>query len=111
MRAKILKTIGVLVVSSGLVSACATASAVVTLQDRLTAIGISPDTARCMVGELQDDLDGEDLRDLADYSTRIARAPSTAAAIEQLVRIDNPRAVAAVGRSAFSCTTGIGRQN
>lgn len=90
-------------------TACATAGAVVTLQQRLTAIGIPRDTAFCMVEKLQGDLNGEDLRDLADYSVRISRAPSTASAIEQLVRIDNPRAVAAVGRAGFSCTTGFGR--
>ena len=94
---------------AALVSACTTVSAVYTLQQRLTAIGIPEDTAYCMVDKLQDDLDGEDLRDLADYSTRIAKASSTASAIEQLVRIDNPRAVAAVGRAGFSCTTGFGR--
>ena len=88
------------------VSACATAARI-TLQDRFRAIGIPAATADCMVDELEQRLSSEDLQDLARYTLRLARADTTAAAIQSLMTIENPRAVTAIGASGISCVTGL----
>lgn len=89
-----------------LTSSCATAARY-TLQDRFRAIGIPDGTADCMVDELGARLSSEDLQDLARYTVTLARANSTLAAIRSLMRIENPRAVTAVGQSGVSCVTGL----
>ncbi|MEK7266190.1 MAG: hypothetical protein AAB227_08835 [Pseudomonadota bacterium] len=89
-----------------LLASCATA-AKATLNDRFRAIGLSPDMADCMVDDIDQRLDDRDLRDLADFTVGLSRADSPLEAIDSLRRIDNPRAVAAIGRAAFSCVTGF----
>ncbi|GJL92472.1 hypothetical protein [Hyphococcus sp.] len=89
-----------------MLASCATAARY-TLQDRFRAIGIPADTADCMVDELDDRLSNEDLQDLARYTVNVARADSTLAAIRALMKIDNPRAVTAIGASGVSCVTGL----
>ena len=89
-----------------MLGACATAARY-TLQDRFRAIGIPGDTADCMVEELEERLSSEDVQDLARYTLELTRADSTLAAIRSLMRIDNPRAVTAVGASGLSCVTGF----
>ncbi|HNR76159.1 MAG TPA: hypothetical protein PKM48_03455 [Parvularculaceae bacterium] len=91
-----------------LLASCAT-SAKATLNDRFQAIGLSPAMADCMVDDLDDRLDDRDLRDLADFTVGVSRADSALEAVERLLEIDNPRAVAAIGRAAFSCVTGFVR--
>jgi hypothetical protein len=95
--------LGVLMIAS-----CATA-AKATLNDRFRAIGLSPDMADCMVDDLDQRLDDRDLQDLAKYTVGLSRADSAAEAVDSLMKIDNPRAVVAVGKAAFSCVTGFGR--
>ncbi len=87
-------------------SGCATVARVA-LQDRFKAIGIPAGTADCMVDELEQNLSSEDLQDLARYTYSVARADSTFAAIRSLMKIDNPRAVKAIGSSGVSCVTGL----
>jgi hypothetical protein len=94
-----------LLAAAGL-SACATVARA-TLEDRLQAIGIPEKAALCMVDELDERLSDEDLEDLARYTIGLARADSAIEAARSLMRIDNPRAVTAVGRSAISCVTGF----
>ncbi len=89
-----------------MLASCATAARY-TLQDRFRAIGIPDGTADCMVDELEQRLSSEDLQDLARYTLQLARADSTFAAIRSLMQIDNPRAVAAIGRSGVSCVSGF----
>lgn len=88
------------------ISACATVASF-TLQDRFRAIGLPPEIADCMVGELEQSLSSEDLQDLARYTIGLARADSTFGAVRSLMQIENPRAVRAVGSSAVSCVTGF----
>ncbi|MEM6414125.1 MAG: hypothetical protein AAF720_05655 [Pseudomonadota bacterium] len=90
------------------IAGCATAARY-TLEDRFQAIGIPEKTSVCMVDELDESLNDNDLTALAKYTTRISRASSTTAAIQELVKIDNPRAVAAIGQAGFTCVTGFGR--
>lgn len=91
-----------------LLCACATASKI-TLRDRFQSLGIPKDTAYCMVDDLEQELSNEDLSDLARYTVSLSRADTTAQAVNALLKIDNPRAVAAIGKAAFSCVTGLGR--
>ncbi|MEO0399582.1 MAG: hypothetical protein AAF224_09215 [Pseudomonadota bacterium] len=100
------------IIGMGLLGVCAAGCATaarVTLEDRFQAIGIPQDTAVCMVNDLDQELDTNDLTDLAQYTLRISRASSTSAALGELLKIDNPRAVAAIGKAGFSCVTGFGR--
>lgn len=89
-----------------LLASCATA-AKATLNDRFRAIGLSADMADCMVDDLDERLDDSDLRDLAKYTVGLSRADSPLEAVDRLLKIDNPRAVAAIGRAAFGCVTGF----
>ncbi len=89
-----------------LLLSCATVARA-TLEDRFQAIGIPKDTALCMVDDLDERLSDDDLEDLARYTINVARAPTTTEAVRALMRIDNPRAVTAVGKSALQCVTGF----
>lgn len=89
-------------------AACATAARA-TLRDRFEAIGLSPRMASCMVDDLDDRLSDDDLRDLARYTVGLSRADTPLQAVDSLLEIDNPRAVAAIGRAAFACVTGSNR--
>ncbi|OFX03051.1 MAG: hypothetical protein A3E78_16800 [Alphaproteobacteria bacterium RIFCSPHIGHO2_12_FULL_63_12] len=91
-----------------LLASCATAARA-TLNDRFRAIGLSPDMADCLVDDLDQRLDDRDLRDLADFTVGLSRADNAIDAVDSLRRIDNPRAVAAIGRAAFTCVTGFVR--
>ena len=91
-----------------LLASCATAARV-TLNDRFRAIGLSAKMADCMVDDLDQRLDNRDLQDLARYTVGLSRADTPLEAVESLMKIDNPRAVAAIGRAAFSCVTGFDR--
>lgn len=94
--------------AAAMLASCATA-AKVTLNDRFRSIGLSADMADCMVDDLDDRLSDEDLRDLAKYTVGLSRADTPMEAVDSLLKIDNPRAVAAIGRAAFGCVTGFGR--
>ncbi|MEM9706526.1 MAG: hypothetical protein AAF850_10680 [Pseudomonadota bacterium] len=83
-------------------SACAT-TARVTIQDRLQTIGLPETQARCLATELDERLDTEDLTDVARYTLTLSQASSPGQALDALLRIDNPRAVAAIGASGISC--------
>lgn len=91
-----------------LLASCATAARA-TLNDRFRAIGLSAEMADCMVDDLDERLDDRDLQDLARYTVGLSRADTPMQAVDSLLKIDNPRAVAAVGRAAFGCVTGFGR--
>lgn len=86
--------------------ACATSSKI-TLRDRFMDLGIPKDTASCMVDDLEQDLSREDLSELADYSRGLGRADTPGKAVDALLKVDNPRAVVAIGKAAFSCLTGF----
>jgi hypothetical protein len=88
------------------VSSCASLART-TLEDRFQAIGIPEKTALCMVDDLDQRLSDDDIQDLARYTLNVARQPSTIDAVRALMRIENPRAVAAVGKSAVACVTGL----
>lgn len=96
----------IILAGAALAASCATVARA-TLEDRFQAIGIPEGVAVCMVDDLDERLSDEDLQDLARYTVRLARANSTVAAVRSLMKIDNPRAVTAIGRSALGCVSGF----
>lgn len=92
--------------SIALLASCAT-TAKMSLNDRFKSIGLSPEMADCMVDDLNDRLSNDDLRDLAGYASTLSRADTPGQAVDALLNFDNPRAVAAIGKAAFSCVTGF----
>ncbi len=100
--------IAIVFVAFASLAACATAARV-TLENRFEAIGLSPKMASCMADDLDERLDDDDMRKLARYTVGLSRADTPRKAIDQLLKFDNPRAVAAIGRAAFSCVTGFDR--
>lgn len=91
---------------AALVAACATATRA-TLENRFEAIGVPPSTAVCMVDDLDRRLTDQELRALARHTFEVSRADTTLGAIRALMRIDDPRIVAAVGQAGVSCVTGF----
>ena len=89
-----------------MLASCATA-AKMSLNDRFKSIGLSAEMADCMVDDLDERLSDDDLGDLARYTAGLARADTPGQAIDMLLSFDNPRAVAAIGKAAFSCVTGF----
>ena len=83
-------------------AACATTAAL-TIEDRLVEIGIPADKADCMADQLKERLETEDLQDLADYMSGLARSASAGEALDELLEIRNPRAVGTITQSGISC--------
>lgn len=102
-----MRRIALLALASALIAPSCATVARATLEDRFQAIGIPEKTALCMVDDLDQRLSDDDLQDLARYTLNVARAPSTLEAVRALMRIDNPRAVTAIGKSAVGCVTGF----
>jgi len=88
----------------GLVTGGATLTTA-TLENRLQAIGLSADTASCMATDLNESLSQDDVIDLTRYTFNIATSSSTLGVIRELLKIDNPRAVSAVGKAGVSCVS------
>lgn len=87
---------------AGALGACAL-SPTARIESQLAALGLSPQRAACMAGELTERLDRRDLGDLARFLGGLNRAESAGAVIDMMLRIDNPRAVSATAASAFRC--------
>lgn len=83
--------------------ACATMSAASRIEKQLVALGISDPRAECLAEELRDNLDRGDLNDVADFLEGVNRAQSPGGALDALLRIDNPRAAAAIASAGIVC--------
>lgn len=68
--------------------------------------GISPKRADCLAGELSDRLDRQELSDVAEFLDNMNRASSAGGALDALLKIDNPKAAAAVAGAGISCAFG-----
>lgn len=74
-----------------------------TIEDQLEKTGIPKNRASCMAGQLDERLSDDDLRELAGYMKTLGRADTPGQALDALLKIDNPRAVVAIGASGLSC--------
>ncbi len=83
-------------------AACATV-AEYRIEDSLRDIGIAPQRADCMAGQLRDRLDGDQLNELADFLSSLTGADSTGEGVDVLLDIENPGIVGAVLKSGISC--------
>lgn len=84
-------------------AACATISPRLQLQDQLLDLGFSAERASCMANELDDRLERDDLRDIADFVGSLNDAASPGEGLDALLSIDNPRAAAAIARAGIAC--------
>ena len=91
-------------VMTSLVTGCATIAGA-TLENRLQAIGLPANTATCMATDLNENLSSDDVIDLTRYTFSVASADSAVGIIRELLKIDNPRAVTAVGQASLSCVS------
>jgi len=89
-----------------LMTACASLSPRAALVENFIDFGLSRDRSVCLADELSDRLDRDDLVDIADYVGGLNVAESPGDALEALVRIENPRAAAAVARAGILCAFG-----
>lgn len=88
------------------VSACATLSPASRIESQLVSLGISEPRAACLAEEISEDLDRDDLNDVADFLEGLNRAQSPGRAIDALLRIDNADAAAAIAAAALACAIG-----
>ncbi len=87
-------------------SACATISPRSRVEGSFLEFGISPKRADCLAGELSDRLDRQELSDVAEFLDNMNRASSAGGALDALLKIDNPKAAAAVAGAGISCAFG-----
>lgn len=92
-----------MILAISIISACATVSPRAKLVDRFMEFGFSEDRAFCLADELDQRLDRDDLSDVAYYVDGLNNVDTAREALDALLRIDNPRAVAAIGAAGLSC--------
>ncbi len=98
-----MKRSGILIGLALLAAACATVSPRARVEDRFVEFGLSRDRASCLADELDERLDRDDLADVADYVGGLNAVTSAGEALDALLRIENPRAVAAIGAAGIAC--------
>jgi len=86
-----------------LAAACATVSPRVRVEESFIDFGLSQERASCLANELDERLDRGDLADVADYVSGLNRVDTPRQALDALLRIDNPRAVGAIGAAGIAC--------
>lgn len=98
-----MKRSGILIGLSLLAAACATVSPRARVEDRFVEFGLSRERAGCLADELDQRLDRNDLAAVADYVGGLNAVTSAGEALDALLRIENPRAVAAIGAAGVAC--------
>lgn len=73
------------------------------LKSELVRLGLSKDRATCLAKEMDDRLDGSDLRDVSNFLDGINESQSPGNVLDTLLTIDNPRAAAAFARAGIAC--------
>lgn len=84
-------------------TSCASLSARSRIETGLIDLGMGASRARCIAGELAEDLTRRELNAVADFVDGLAREETPGGALDAILRIDDPRAAAAVGAAALSC--------
>lgn len=87
-------------------AACATMSPAARVKSQLVALGVSEPRAECLAGELKDRLDKSDLDDVANFLEDLNRAQTPGNTLDALLKIDNPRAAAAIASAGLACAFG-----
>ncbi len=87
-------------------AACATLSPRSRIEQELISLGLGEPRAECIADELADDLDRDDLKDIAEFLDDFGRAGSAGGAVDALLRIENPRAAAAAAGAGIVCALG-----
>jgi len=73
------------------------------LKQQFLAIGLSPDRTTCLVEELDDRLDQQDIREISSFLDDINRSNSAGETLDALLSIDNPDVATAIAKSGISC--------
>jgi hypothetical protein len=84
-------------------AACATVSPRLRIENRFVEFGLSEDKAKCMGNELDDRLDRNDLKAVADFVGNLNAAGSAGETLDALLGIDNARAAAAIAAAGVAC--------
>ncbi len=73
------------------------------IRSDLVRLGLSSERAKCMAGEIDSRLSGEDTRDVAQFLGNLQGSQSAGNVLDALLTIDNPRAAAVFARAGISC--------
>lgn len=84
-------------------AACATLSPRARIENRFVELGLSEHRASCMARELDDRLDREDMKAVADFVGELNAAGTAGGVLDALLGIDNGRAAAAIAASGVAC--------
>ena len=84
-------------------SACATVSPRQRIENRFVEFGLSENKADCMGDELDERLDRNDLKDVADFIGGLNAAGSAGEILDALLSIDNAPAAAAIAAAGVAC--------
>lgn len=87
-------------------AACVTMSPASRIEKQLKSLGVADARAECLSEELDRNLDSRDLKDVADFLEGLNRAQGPGQALDALLRIDNPRAAAAIASAGIVCAFG-----
>ncbi|MEO1135763.1 MAG: hypothetical protein AAFW68_04005 [Pseudomonadota bacterium] len=85
------------------IAACATVSPRKRIENRFVEFGLSDNKAECMASELDDRLDRDDLRAVADFVGNLNAAGSAGETLDALLSIDNARAAGAIAAAGVAC--------
>lgn len=85
------------------ITGCATVSPARRVEKQLISLGVSEARADCLADELDQDLDRGDLKDVADFLDDLNRAETPGGTLDALLRIENPRAAAAIAKAGIAC--------
>lgn len=86
-----------------MLASCATVSPRLRIEDRFVELGLSRERSECLANELDDRLDRDDLRNVADFLTDLNDAGSAGGALDALLSMDNPRIAASIARASVAC--------
>lgn len=89
--------------ASLMLASCATVSPRARIEDRFYELGLSQERSECLADELDERLDRDELKDVADFLTDLNDAGSAGGALDALLSIDNPRIAASIARASVAC--------
>ena len=98
-----ISSIVAVIVCASFVASCSAVSPHVRIENRLVEFGFSEERAECMAEELDDRLDREDMKAVADFVGDLNAADSAGETLDALLGIDNSRAAGAIAAAGVSC--------